>query len=436
MAKLKSGTRIYGTATIDTSVVVGSAVTASSSGIQVTGVSTLGTVRISSGIVTATTGIVTYYGDGSQLSNIISGVSISTNTTNQNQFIPYAIGTGSTTGFGVSTTGLVFNPSTGNLGIGITNPTSRLTVTGSGTSTSQLIVSGFSTFAGITTVTGPILFTTQLSVAGVATLSNLRVIPTGIGATVGGIGVGVVTYYGDGSQLSGISATVDGQDFNVGITSAVSVILDALGSNVLTLPSTVGSQYIIYSIHATNIAIGNTEVNVIGAFDINSTSERSYFSYNIPIPTGTAVELLKQPQVLNPSDKIVMRSTDYSRSGIGTAVHVHITYQQKTSSSYFGIGIGSVSIASTSITPVYTATSASVIQSIRLTNKTDSGPYPISVLITSGITTINLIDNLIVPKYANVEILDTQKRLNTNDILSVQADQWNTIDVQVSGRRI
>jgi hypothetical protein len=41
MAKLKSGTRIYGTATIDTSVVVGSAVTLSSSGIQVTGISTL-----------------------------------------------------------------------------------------------------------------------------------------------------------------------------------------------------------------------------------------------------------------------------------------------------------------------------------------------------------------------------------------------------------
>jgi hypothetical protein len=40
MAKLKSGTRIYGTATIDTSIVVGSAVTANSSGIQVTGIVT------------------------------------------------------------------------------------------------------------------------------------------------------------------------------------------------------------------------------------------------------------------------------------------------------------------------------------------------------------------------------------------------------------
>jgi hypothetical protein len=42
MAQLKSGTRIYGTATIDTSVVVGSAVTLSSSGIQVIGITTLG----------------------------------------------------------------------------------------------------------------------------------------------------------------------------------------------------------------------------------------------------------------------------------------------------------------------------------------------------------------------------------------------------------
>ena len=40
MAQLKSGTRIYGTATIDTSVVVGSAVTLSSSGIRVSGIST------------------------------------------------------------------------------------------------------------------------------------------------------------------------------------------------------------------------------------------------------------------------------------------------------------------------------------------------------------------------------------------------------------
>jgi hypothetical protein len=38
--------------------------------INVTGISTLGAVQISSGIVTASSGIVTYYGDGSKLSGI------------------------------------------------------------------------------------------------------------------------------------------------------------------------------------------------------------------------------------------------------------------------------------------------------------------------------------------------------------------------------
>ena len=40
MAKLKSGTRIYGTATVDTSVVVGSGVTITTNGINVVGVVT------------------------------------------------------------------------------------------------------------------------------------------------------------------------------------------------------------------------------------------------------------------------------------------------------------------------------------------------------------------------------------------------------------
>lgn len=44
--------------------------------IIITGIATIGTVKISSGIITASSGIVTYYGDGSKLSDIISGVGI------------------------------------------------------------------------------------------------------------------------------------------------------------------------------------------------------------------------------------------------------------------------------------------------------------------------------------------------------------------------
>jgi hypothetical protein len=59
-----------------------------------------------------------------------SGVSISTNTTNQSQYLTYASATGTAAGLGVTTTGLVFNPSSGNLGIGTTLPSDRLDVNG------------------------------------------------------------------------------------------------------------------------------------------------------------------------------------------------------------------------------------------------------------------------------------------------------------------
>jgi plastocyanin len=104
-----------------------------------------GTLQVGTAITMyGSTGIVSakqYYGDGSTLTNISSGVSISTNTTNQAQYLTYAIGTGSTTGFGVTTSGLVFNPSTTRLGIGTTNPSYNLHVNGSfGATTKSFII--------------------------------------------------------------------------------------------------------------------------------------------------------------------------------------------------------------------------------------------------------------------------------------------------------
>jgi hypothetical protein len=66
--------------------------TPSFSEIEVTGISTLGNVKISSGIVTATSGIVTYYGDGSKLTGfpessiqvLYNNINIGTGTTSLN----------------------------------------------------------------------------------------------------------------------------------------------------------------------------------------------------------------------------------------------------------------------------------------------------------------------------------------------------------------
>jgi len=97
--------------------------------LSISGISTLGTVKISSGIVTATTGIVTYYGDGQYLNGVIGFAVNLQDPVSEPVYPMFANNTGVTTA-GISTTKLVFVPSSGNLGLGSTNPGSKLAVIG------------------------------------------------------------------------------------------------------------------------------------------------------------------------------------------------------------------------------------------------------------------------------------------------------------------
>jgi len=106
---------------------------ASDVNLYTTGIATIGSVQINAGIITATTGIITYYGDGQYLQNItssggISSITIANNTLDQSQYLTYAVSTGNTTGLGVTTEGLVFNPFTGRMGIGQTLPQAKLDI--------------------------------------------------------------------------------------------------------------------------------------------------------------------------------------------------------------------------------------------------------------------------------------------------------------------
>ena len=295
---------------------------------------------------------------------------------------------------------------------------------------------------GTVTIASGIVSATGGYNIGISSASS--VITTDPVKTLNFIGAGNTFAYNAGTDTIDISIAGsgggggggDGSDFNTGISSAIFAVATGIGSTVLTMPSTAGAKYIVYSIHAANVSTGNTEVNVIGRFDYNG-GEETYFGYNIPIPTGTAVEMLKQPHVLNPSDKILIRSTDINRNGADDIVEVTINFEEKEDGSdYFGIGIGTVGVAVTTPVAIHTATtSPSILQSINLVNRTDSGAYPISVSITNGVVTTYLVQDLVVPKYAAVELLDEQKRMATNAELKVEADMAGMIDIQVSGKK-
>jgi hypothetical protein len=112
--------------------VIGGIASVTSLYVDVTGISTLGTVKISSGIVTATSGVVTYYGDGSKLTGV-SGVKVEFQTLVGDPVYPTLANSAGVSSVGIVTTGdnaLVFIPSNGRLGIGSTNPTEKLDVNG------------------------------------------------------------------------------------------------------------------------------------------------------------------------------------------------------------------------------------------------------------------------------------------------------------------
>jgi hypothetical protein len=94
------------------------------------GVGTIGNVQITSGIITAVSGIITYYGDGAKLTNVNTS-GIATDTTNASRYVLFTnISSGSTSTEYVSTSGLVFNPSSSNLGVAVTSPFFAIDVSG------------------------------------------------------------------------------------------------------------------------------------------------------------------------------------------------------------------------------------------------------------------------------------------------------------------
>lgn len=99
------------------------------------------------------------------------------------------------------------NADVGRINTGIVT---NLTTSGIGTITTAVVNTGYITSGVVTTLSG-----TTLNYSGISTVGNFRITPVGSGATVGNSGI--VTYYGDGSQLSNIIS-------GVGIQSAGTLV--------------------------------------------------------------------------------------------------------------------------------------------------------------------------------------------------------------------
>lgn len=328
----------------------------------------------------------------------------------------------------VSVQGLSTSGNIAAANIVITNA-SRLGTITSGTWNGSSISTTF-TDAKIVSVsnTNPITATTS---SGVVTIGMAN---SGVtAATYGGASsVPVIVVDQQGRITSASNVTVasggGGGNFNTSVNRNVGSAITSNSSAIFTAPSTAGIEYIIHSIHVTNIN-ATVQAEVTGSFDGTTYPSNINFSSTIPVPVGTAVELLKRPKVLQPNDKIQISAN------VNNALHTVITYETQTSTSYFGSGVDITSAATA--TTLYTAASNSMIESILLTND-DSSDLDVKATVTwtdaSDVIQGYYCSNLVVPNDATIEILEAPKYLENGHKIRVEANQANRLEAIISGK--
>lgn len=210
-----------------------------------------------------------------------------------------------------------------------------------------------------------------------------------------------------------------------------------------SFPSTAGYEYVIESIHIVNKSGNNLYLS--GRQDYNG-GQRVPIANRIPIPYQSALELLEQPRVANPSDILRLQAL----TGLGTdatgmdgGLDAFITISSKLDTNYIGIG---ETIISTDQEIFTASTSSAVIQSISLSNYNTNVDVDVTVSIfrggtvggisTTGVRLGYLTYNLTIPKNSVLEICQKPKQLVKGDSILVSATPSNSVGILVSGKYI
>lgn len=144
------------------------------------GISTFETIQISSGIVTSSSGIVTYYGDGSKLIGVNEFNVVTQGSTSSSVYPTFATAIGTTT-ISIAQSQIAFIPSSGNFGIGSAIPSVKLDVIGNANITGVVTASRFvgigSALTGIVT---SVLPGANISIAQTGGIITITAVPQAV----------------------------------------------------------------------------------------------------------------------------------------------------------------------------------------------------------------------------------------------------------------
>jgi hypothetical protein len=195
-------------------------------------------------------------------------------------------------------------------------------------------------------------------------------------------------------------------------------------ATALTANASASHRTIVHSIHICNISAAEASISgeIQSSFSI---------AHNIPVPAGSAVELLKQPKVLGPSETIELQSDTAS------ALEATIIIEYKEDTDFWDAQVDLTSAAT--LTDIYVSTTnPSVVQSILLANDDGTNDVKARVAWTDGSNNIQsyLCYDMVIPAESTVELCEKPKYLAADYKLRGYANQADRLEITASGKQI
>ena len=218
--------------------------------------------------------------------------------------------------------------------------------------------------------------------------------------------------------------------FNSSITNSNNYLATSTLSNAIVF----SVKSILHSVYITNIdTSGSANIGVTATILGGGTNAPMLF--NMPLPYRSSFEALKKPKVVNAGDAIQIQGLE-SGVGINNDVHATIVYEEITSGTYTGIN-------SNIATPyanvdIFTAASASIIESVMVSSTNNLGNIPITVTITNASNVIQgyMAYTLLVPVGATIELCEKPRRIASGHKIQAYTNAANAIAIFVAAKDV